>query len=306
VRAQRKPILVYTYTIPSEFSRGRMAEAGLPVFANLADVGRACRHMIARARFVPPAEPPRIAVDVPQHLLAKSSPTSGCLSEYDSKTLLRACGVDIGPERLVVSADDLDAAMQAVGFPLALKLQSADLPHKSDVGGVKLGVADRDSGRRASEAMFAQVQAKRADAAIQGVLVSPMAAPGVEIIVGTMHDATFGPMIMVGLGGIMTELYGDVVYRLAPVGLREAQTMLGELKGAPLLQGFRGSPPADVAALASLVARVSAIATALGEGVAEIELNPVIVHPAGQGVTIADALVVRSRPRVNPMQKVPA
>ncbi|GAC1328017.1 MAG: acetate--CoA ligase family protein [Beijerinckiaceae bacterium] len=296
VRAQRKPILVYSYTIPSEFSRGRMAEAGLPVFANLADIGKACRRIIARARFAPPAEPVRARINVPKDLLRKASATSGCLSEYDSKALLRACGLAIGPEHLVISVDELDAAMQGVGFPLAMKIQSANLPHKSDVGGVRLAIADEESGRRAYEAMLADVRAQRPDAAIQGVLVSPMAPPGVEMIVGTMHDATFGPMIMVGLGGVTTELYGDVVYRLAPVGVAEATAMLAELKGTPLLKGFRGAPPADVPALASLIARVSAIAEALGDAVAEIELNPVIVYPAGQGVTIADALVVRARP----------
>ena len=119
-----------------------------------------------------------------------------------------------------------------------------------------------------------------------------MAKKGVEIIVGTMTDSTFGPMIMVGLGGITTELFRDVIYRPAPVSAAEASAMLAELKAAPLLNGFRGAAKTDIAALSQLIAQVSALAADARDEIAEIELNPVLVHPAGQGVTIVDALVV--------------
>jgi acetyltransferase len=132
----------------------------------------------------------------------------------------------------------------------------------------------------------------RPDAVIQGVLVSPMAKKGVEIIVGTMLDATFGPMIMVGLGGITTELFKDVIYRPAPVSAEEAAGMLAELKAAPLLNGFRGAAKADIAALSQLISQISALAAGSRDHISEIEINPVLVHPEGQGVTIVDALVV--------------
>jgi acetyltransferase len=119
-----------------------------------------------------------------------------------------------------------------------------------------------------------------------------MAKKGVEIIVGTLLDATFGPMIMVGLGGITTELFRDVVYRPAPVSAVEASAMLAGLKAAPLLRGFRGAAKADVAALSQLISQVSRLAAAARDKISEIELNPVLVHPEGQGVTIVDALVV--------------
>jgi hypothetical protein len=121
-----------------------------------------------------------------------------------------------------------------------------------------------------------------------------MADKGVEIIVGTLTDRTFGPIVMVGLGGMTTELFKDVAYRPAPVSPEAAAAMLSELKGAPLLDGFRGAPAADRVALSTLVARVSSIAVCLREDLAEIELNPVLVHPVGQGLTIADALIVRA------------
>ena len=140
--------------------------------------------------------------------------------------------------------------------------------------------------------MLESVQKQRPEAKIQGVLVGPMAKKGVEIIVGTLTDGTFGPMVMVGLGGITTELFRDVVYRPAPVSAAEATAMLAELKAAPLLNGFRGAAKADVAALSQLISQVSLLAARLREEISEIELNPVLVHAEGQGVTIVDALVV--------------
>jgi acyl-CoA synthetase (NDP forming) len=292
VQSRRKPILVYSYTIPSAFGRGKVAEAGLPVFVSLADLGKAAHHLVARTRFVPPAEVRREHLQIPAGLLQRASATSGCLSEYDSKRLLRECGITVPNEQLVESAAALDRAMSEVGFPLALKIQSADLPHKSEVGGVTLAIEDEESGREAYRVMLDTVRALRPDAAIQGVLVTPMLARGVEMIVGIVRDELFGPTLMVGFGGITTELFNDVAYRPAPVSEAEAEAMLGELKSAPLLRGFRGAPPADVPALSALIARLSLIADALPE-IGEIELNPVIVHPEGHGASIVDALVVK-------------
>jgi succinyl-CoA synthetase beta subunit len=174
-----------------------------------------------------------------------------------------------------------------------MKIQSRDIPHKSEVGGVKVNIATNDEAAAAYDALMASAQTQRPQAVLQGVLVSPMAKKGVEIIVGTLLDKTFGPMVMVGLGGVTTELFKDVVYRPAPVSAQEASDMLLALKSAPLLDGFRGAAKADVPAVAALIAQVSQLAAHLQGEVAEIELNPVLVHPVGEGVTIVDALVVR-------------
>jgi acetyltransferase len=176
-----------------------------------------------------------------------------------------------------------------------MKIQSRDIPHKSEVGGVRVNIATKGEAFAAYQALLESAQRHRPDAAIQGVLVGPMAKKGVEIIVGTLQDATFGPMIMVGLGGITTELFKDVIYRPAPVSAEEASGMLGELKAAPLLNGFRGAAKADVPALAQLIAQISELAARFKNEISEIELNPVLVHPEGQGVTIVDALVVRKK-----------
>jgi acetate---CoA ligase (ADP-forming) len=157
---------------------------------------------------------------------------------------------------------------------------------------VRVGIATKGEAFAAYRELLESAQKHRPDAAIQGVLVGPMAKKGVEIIIGTMVDATFGPMIMVGLGGITTELFRDVIYRPAPVSASEASAMLAELKAAPLLNGFRGAAKADTPALSQLIAQISVLAARHASEISEIEINPVLVHPIGEGVTVVDALVV--------------
>ena len=254
--------------------------------------GVALRQSLARARFTfaPPAG--TVSAALPDVSASLASPT---LSEFDSKSLLRAAGVALPNEVLVTARDGLDDAIAKVGFPLVMKIQSRDIPHKSEVGGVRVNITTKGEAFAAYQALLDNARRHRPQAVIQGVLVGPMAKKGVEIIVGTMQDATFGLMIMVGLGGITTELFRDVVYRPAPVSAVEASSMLAELKAAPLLSGFRGAAKTDIPALSQLIAEVSALAAGWRGEIAEIEINPVLVHPEGQGVTIVDALVVRKK-----------
>ena len=290
IDAQRKPIVFYSYTLPSQFARTELAASGVVVLSGLTHVGVALRQTVARAIFEL-AQPANIGAlpsrDLSAHL---KSPT---MSEFDSKSLLREAGIALPDEVLVTEKSALDAAIARVGFPLAMKIQSPDIPHKSEVGGVRVNIATKGDAFIAYLALLENARQHRPNAAIQGVLVGPMAKKGVEIIIGTMLDLTFGPMVMVGLGGITTELFRDVVYRPAPVSATEASSMLAELKAAPLLRGFRGAAKADVAALCDLIEKVSLLAARLRDDVAEIELNPVLVHPEGHGITIVDALVVR-------------
>ena len=292
IDAQRKPIVFYSYTLPSDFARRELAKSGVVVLSGLTHVGVAMRQMVERARFklapeIKIAASPRR--DLSKHL------KSAVLSEADSKALLREAGIALPEEVLVSEKSALDAAIARTGFPLVMKIQSPDIPHKSEVGGVRVNIATKGEVFLAFEALLDNARKDCPDAAIQGVLVGPMAKKGVEIIIGTMLDATFGPMIMVGLGGITTELFRDVIYRPAPVSAAEAAAMLAELKAAPLLNGFRGAAKADIAALAQLIAHVSLLAAVYRDQISEIEINPVLVHPQGQGVTIVDALVVRKK-----------
>ena len=287
--AQKKPVVFYSYTVPSDFARRELAKSGVVVLSGLTHVGVAMRQLVDYAKFSLPrpaddARPP--ARDLSAHL------TSSVLSEADSKALLRAAGISLPDEVLAKDKSDLDAAVARVGFPLVMKVQSPDIPHKSEVGGVRVNITTKGEVFLAFEALLNNARKHRPEAAIQGVLVSPMAKKGVEIIVGTMTDKIFGPMVMVGLGGITTELFRDVVYRPAPVSAEEASAMLAGLKAAPLLTGFRGAAKADVVALAQLIADISVLAARHAGEIAEVELNPVLVHAQGQGVTIVDALVV--------------
>ncbi len=292
IAAQNKPVVFYSYTLPSVFARTELAKSGVVVLSGLTHVAVAMRRLVDTAKFklAPPAGdaglPPR---DISVHL------ASAKLSEWDSKALLRDAGIALPDEMLVANRDQLDEAIARAGFPLVMKIQSRDIPHKSEVGGVRVNIAAKGDAFTAYRALLEDTARHRPGADIQGVLVGPMAKKGVEIIVGTMTDATFGPMIMVGLGGITTELFRDVIYRPSPVGAAEASAMLAELKAAPLLNGFRGAAKADVAALSGLIAQVSVLAARHAGDIAEIELNPVLVHADGQGVTIVDALVVGKR-----------
>jgi acetyltransferase len=289
IDAQNKPIVFYSYTLPSDFARRELATSGVVISSGLTHVGVAMRRMVERARFrlAPPADVAAPApVDLSAHLKAPA------LSEADSKALLRAAGIAVPDEVLVTERDALDAAIARVGVPLVMKIQSPDIPHKSEVGGVRINITTKGEAFAAYQALLESARKHRPDAAIQGVLVGPMAKKGVEIIIGTMQDATFGAMIMVGLGGITTELFRDVIYRPAPVSAAEAAAMLAELKAAPLLNGFRGAARADIAALSRLISQVSVLAGQHAREISEIEINPVLVHPEGQGATIVDALVV--------------
>jgi acetate---CoA ligase (ADP-forming) len=291
ISAQNKPIVFYSYTLPSQFARKELAASGAVVLSGLTHVGVAMRQMVQRAKFrlAQPVATAAALPDISAHL------KSATLSESDSKALLRDAGIAVPNEVLVREKSALDAAIARVGFPLVMKVQSPDIPHKSEVGGVRVNIATTGEVFLAYEALLENARRHRPDADIQGVLVGPMAKKGVEIIIGTMLDATFGPMIMVGLGGIITELFRDVIYRPAPVSAAEAASMLGELKAAPLLNGFRGAAKADMPALSQLISQVSMLAAQYSGQLAEFEINPVLVHPEGQGVTIVDALVVKKK-----------
>jgi acyl-CoA synthetase (NDP forming) len=292
IAAQAKPIVVYSYTLPSDFARRELAASGVVVLTGLTHVGVALRHLLHRGRFrlAAPADaallPPR---DLAAHLQRPA------FSEADSKALLHDAGIAMPDEVLVADKGGLDEAIARVGFPLVMKIQSPEIAHKSEVGGVRVDIGTKGEAFLAWQALHDNARRHRHDAVIQGILVGPMAKRGVEIIIGTLRDDTFGPMVMVGLGGVTTELFRDVVYRPAPVGEDEAGAMLDELKAVALLKGFRGAAKADVAALSRLIAQLSLLAARLRDEVTEIELNPVLVHAEGQRVTIVDALVVRKR-----------
>jgi len=284
VAAQAKPVQFYSYSLPSPLGRKVLAETGLTLHTDLGSLASAMRALAHRGAFALPHLAPLAALP--------PLPAPLGLAEHDAKVVLAAAGVAMPEGRLVTRREDLRAAAAALGFPLALKIQSPDLPHKTEVEGVRLGIADDAALAAAYESVMAAARRHRPEARLDGVLLERMAPPGVEMIVGAIRDAVFGPLVMVGAGGVMTELFRDAAYRLAPIDVREARAMLAELRAAPLLEGFRGAPAADVEALARLIAQISAFAAAHRDRVQEVDLNPVIVHRRGEGCTVADALIV--------------
>lgn len=215
----------------------------------------------------------------------------GPLSEATAKSILRKAGLRFAEERLARTPDEAAEAAEALGCPIAMKICSPDIAHKTEVGGVALGLASPDEVRRATEEMLARVGEAMPEARIEGVLIAPMIKGGVETIVGVHDDPTFGPVVMFGLGGIFVEVLKDVTFRVAPFGLAEAHRMIGEIRGYPVLEGVRGEPPADIGALARLLSDLSRFASAHRDRIAGVDLNPVRVLPKGQGVMALDALM---------------
>lgn len=214
------------------------------------------------------------------------------LSEREASALIVEYGLAVSPSRLARSLEELDAALRAVEPPWAVKIASPDVPHKTEVGGVVLGIRHVEEAREAFRGLTARVTAARPGARIQGVLVQHQVEGAVaEMLLGVSRDEQFGPVVLVGLGGIFTEALDDVALRVAPVDGVEVKRMLRELRGYRILTGFRGRPAGDVEALADAVVRLSRLASELEDEVREVDLNPVLVLPAGRGVVAVDALV---------------
>jgi acetyltransferase len=218
------------------------------------------------------------------------------LTETEAKALLARYGVPRPQEVLATSVDEAAQAAARIGGPVALKVQSADITHKTDAGGIALGIVGETAVREAHERVLGSAKRAYPDAVIRGVLVQAMAPPGREIILGITRDAVFGPVLMVGIGGIHVEVLRDIAFAPVPIGTEQALALLDQLKGAALLGAVRGAPPADRAALAELIATLSRFAADHAELIDEIDLNPVIVHPQGQGLTVVDALIVKRTP----------
>ena len=217
-------------------------------------------------------------------------PSQG-LSEYESLNYLKAHGVTIPPQAVAATADEAVKAAGNLGYPLSVKIHSADIQHKSDVGGVKLNIRDEAELRLAFETVMDNCRKNAPDAKLEGVLLKPMLKAGVEMIIGVNNDKDFGPMIMVGMGGVFVELFKDVQLAPAPLTREQAKKMLESLNSYPLLNGYRGNPVCDKEALADMLVSISEMAAKGKDSIKELDINPVFVTE--EGVAIADALLVQ-------------
>jgi acyl-CoA synthetase (NDP forming) len=221
-------------------------------------------------------------------------------NEADALEVLRDCGIPVVPLRRAQSRDEAIAHAAALGFPVAMKVLSSSITHKSDIGGVVLNINNADQAGTAHDRIIASVATAQPAAQVDGVLLAPMVRGGIECILGARRDPTLGAVVMLGSGGVNVELLGDVAIRLAPVDHRQAHEMIGELKTAPLFAGFRGAPPADVDALADAIVRLSRFALAAGDGLESVELNPFLVLPQGHGAVALDAVLLTRAGQARP------
>ena len=217
--------------------------------------------------------------------------TTKALTEREAKEVLALYGVPVVGEKLVNSAEEAAAAAQALGMPVVLKAESPDLPHKTEAGVIRLNLRSAADVRDAYTAIMERANAVTPKPRVNGVLVQPMVPQGVEMVVGGRVDPLFGPLVVVGLGGILVELMKDTVLALAPVGHDEALGMLQQLKGVKLLQGFRNLPSVDMDRLADVICRVSHFMADQRDRIDELDVNPLIC--AGDRITAVDALIVR-------------
>ena len=211
------------------------------------------------------------------------------LTEIESKELLQRAGIPVVETRLAKSKQEAISISKDLGFPVVLKIASPDIIHKSDSGGVKLGLSNGSQVGKAYSEIMSSVKQKSAGAWIQGVSVQKMARPGVEVIIGMSKDAQFGPVLMFGLGGILVEVLKDVSFRIVPVTRRDAEEMVREIKGYELLLGYRGQEPADIPALEELIVKVSDFVEQNPQ-IRELDLNPVFAYQ--DGVVAVDARII--------------
>ena len=259
--------------------------AGYLVFA---DPTRATVAIHAMGRFgaafarAPTAPPP----SVPAIALPPATP-----SEAAAKRLLAQAGIGTVPERACVTVEEAVAAAEAFGYPVVMKILSPDILHKTEIGGVLLDVADTDAVRRGHATLLERAGRAAPAARLEGVLVARQLRGGVECIMGINRDPVFGPVAVFGLGGVFVEVLKDVVFRRCPFGEDVAREMIGAIRGLPLLRGARGRKPADIAALARMLARLSVFAAQAGPALRSIDLNPVFAMPEGEGAYAADAVI---------------
>jgi acetate---CoA ligase (ADP-forming) len=307
-RTDRGVVFLWTGSRDAKAGLGLLRSARIPVFYTPDMLARGLRSRLAyhtgRERRLADgfATAPLCSTSQVAAIARALSLGRATLSESESKQLLAEWGVGSARECLVGSAEEAAEAAEQLGFPVALKVDSPDILHKTEAGVVRLNLRDAAQVRAGYAEILASAGAYAPQAGITGVSVQEMVGDGVEVIVGVSCDPQLGPVLLFGSGGIMVEVYNDVTLRRCPITRCEAQAMIAEVKGARLLQGFRGRPAADVEALADMLVRVSHLAMHMEGKLVELDINPLLVLPEGQGVKAVDALVV-FRGTTKPRQK---
>ena len=289
-----KPVFVHWATSPNRYPevKALLEQSGIPCFSFVNQIARnvaACIGFAAKIQRVPVA--PSIAA-VRNWPTGIEIPPAGCiLRESEATQYLRAYGIAT-VAALHIAVDDINVAeLSGLRLPVAVKVSSADIPHKTDIGGVALNIESDVALRAAAQAIIERARTAMPEAVIDGVLIQEMTT-GIEMIVGAINDRHFGAIVMLGMGGALAEVIDDVSYRFAPVTSADAMDMIDELKAVRILNGQRGQSKKDTEALADAIVKISTLITDWPEQFSEIEINPLFVHSAGKGVTAADCLII--------------
>ncbi len=287
-----KPVIV----IPAVES-GRMPEyvealkeAGIPVTAPCSYGYKHIAKLAGYVNFLKNTDITRLENAVPD---AFGKGTKTALSEHASKELLGTGGIPVPRETVAENEELAVAAAEKLGYPVVMKVESPDILHKTDAGGVKLNLKNAAQVRAAYNEILSNCRTSCPDARINGVLVQEMLKSGTEMIVGVTNDPSFGPMVLCGMGGVFTEVFKDAAVFPAPLTKKNALAMIGSLKAYRIMNGYRGQKKLDVDALADMLVRVGDFAVQHRNDLAEMDMNPVFVYPEGEGTAVADALVIR-------------
>jgi acetyltransferase len=287
------PVLFHSHITPSPENLAALADIGahgFPSFRACAAALDALRRYGQFQQRRAPAGDSVTSTSTPSPLLREGRLQPGVLGEADARGLLAHYKIPVPPSVLAQNADDALTAARDMGFPVVLKIQSPDIAHKTEAGGVELHV-QADSLKQAHARLMGNVKRHAPTARIEGVQVQKMMPPGHELVVGLVNDVDFGPLVMLGFGGIYVEVLKDVVFAPPPIGRAEALRMIDSLRASAILKGARGRPEADLEALADFLGAVAQLA-ADGDGVIDqADFNPVLVYPKGKGVVAVDALV---------------
>lgn len=218
---------------------------------------------------------------------------TGALTEHEGKQILAAYGIPVTRERMAGSSHEAVAMAGQIGYPVALKVQSPEIRHKTEVGGIRLNLRTDAEVQEAYTEIMRNAKMHAPETAVAGVLVQEMIEGGVEVIVGTTKDPVFGPCVMFGLGGVFVEVLRDVSFRVAPLARPDVEEMIREVKGYPVLEGVRGRPAANISELVDVILRVSRLAVDFAEEIDEVDINPLIVSP--EGARVVDTLILKRR-----------
>ncbi len=296
----RKPLVAFCNPNAEEALR-LFEQNGIPSFRTPEACGRALGYLVMYGHFLEKLKKPLKKADAPvltepiqrevRSILDKSGDS---LNEYDSKRILAAYNIPVTRESIAKDLKAAKAIAQKIGYPVAIKIISTDILHKTEAGGIKLGVESETDLEKGFAEVLANAKAYNADADVDGVLIQEMATGGVEameVIVGAYRDKTFGHTLMFGLGGVFVEVFKDVAHRVVPISEQDAREMILETKGSVLMKGYRGNEKMDIGAVVSTLQKVGKLLEDFGDRILELDINPLIVYPEGKGGVVVDALI---------------